>query len=219
MKKLSKKTTWILVGVLFLLAILLIILCTYAEGNWPKVLMVLLAIDFIVLTILVQWASFQTFRYKAKPNNYPVKDYIGSFDSLEGNLKNKGFKERKEAYGKSYLKIEGAVAYKCALVLDVDKYFNPEEVKEEANPNKELEKCSKFIGLEIFHHIDEVNLPKLPDFSLQGNNIFYTALLYQENDLFKCLNYIEPNEGFKEYYDKLIDGLDLKELNEIKDEN
>lgn len=218
MRKLSKKTIWILVGVLFLLAILLIILCTFAEGNWPKVLMVLLAIDFIALTILVQWASFQTFRFKAKPINYPTKDYIGSFEALEGNLKNTGFKERKEAYGKSYLKIEGAIAYKCSLILDVEKYFNPEE-QPASQPNKDLEKCSKFIGLEIFHHIDEANLAKLPDFSIQGNNLFYTALLYQENDLFKCLNYVEPNGGFKEGFNKLIEGLALKEYIEEKEEN
>ena len=187
MRKLSKKTNWILVGVLFLFAMLLIALCTFAEGNWPKVLMVFLAIDFIVLTILVQWASFQTFRFKAKPINYPTKDFAGSFEELENNLKKVGFEQRKEAYGKSFLKIDGTNAYKCSIVVDVEKYFNPSEEKEQSKPNKALEKCTKFIGFDIFHHIDENNLVKLPDFSLQGNNIFYTALLYQEENLFKCL--------------------------------
>ncbi|MBE6136862.1 MAG: hypothetical protein E7176_00500 [Erysipelotrichaceae bacterium] len=211
MKKLSKKATWIIVAALFVLAILLIIACTFAQGNWPKVLMVILGIDFIALTLLIQRASILTFRYKPK-TNYITKDYTGEFDSIPASLKKCGFTERKEAYGKSFLWIEGTIAYKCNLVLDIEKYFN-QQVEEETNtkPNKALEKCDRFIGFEVFKEIDEDNLVKLPDFSLQGTNIYYTALLYQEDNLFKCLNYLEPDEKFVDAFNRLLSCLNLEE--------
>lgn len=213
MKKLSKKTLWIIVTVLFLLAILLIVLCSIASGIWPKVLMVLLGIDFILLTILIQRAAFISFRYKPK-YNYVTKDYKGDFSLLETNLKNNKFKPRNEVYGKSFLLVLGTVAYKCNIVLNYEKYFN-QPINDESNstPNKDLEKCDRFIGIEIFKEIDEANLAKLPDFSLQGKNIYYTALLYQDNDLFKCLNYVEPNEDFNDAFNNLFEFLGLTEYN------
>lgn len=211
MRKIKTRTLWITIAVAFLLAIGLIIACTQVTGNWTKVIIVLLAVDFIYLTIAVQMASYKTFRYKAKPIKYPTKDFEGDFDRLRTNLLKNGYKERKTPYGGSFLRVIGDTAYKCVLVEHTDKYFNQEPEDQVSPANKDLERCKKFIGLEIFYNIDEINLRKLPDFSLCGKNIYYTALLYQENRLFKCLNYIEPEDGFKDGFDALLQHIEITE--------
>lgn len=212
MRRIKTRTLWITIAVAFLLAIGLIVACTQAKGNWTKVIIVLLAVDFIYLTVAVQMASYKTFRYRAKPVKYPTKDFEGDFDRIRGNLQKKGYKERKTPYGGSFLKVIGDTAYKCVLVEHTDKYFNQEQEEQTSPVNRDLEKCTRFIGLEIFYNIDEANLVKLPDFSLSGKNIYYTALLYQENRLFKCLNYVEPQDGFKEGFDTLLQHIEIKEI-------
>lgn len=220
MKKIKTRTLWISIAIAFILAIGLIVACTQVKGNWTKVIIVLLAVDFIYLTLAVQMASYKTFRYKAKPVKYPTKDFEGDFDLLRTNLLKKNYKERKTPYGSSFLKVIGDTAYKCVLVEHTDKYFNQEPEEQVSSTNRDLEKCTKFIGMEIFYNIDEANLIKLPDFSLCGKNIYYTALLYQENRLFKCLNYIEPKDGFKEGFDTLLQhiGLTEKDIDSIVEE-
>ncbi len=220
MRKFRKRTLWIAVAIEFVLAIALILICTQVKDPWTKVIIVLLAIDFILLTITVQMASYQTFRYKPKPANYPKKSYKGdAFDSLKPKLKKLGYQERKTPYGSSFLKVSGEVAYKCVIVDDPLKYFNHEPEQESSKPNKALEACTRFVGVEVFHHIDEENVIKLPDFSLQGKNIYYTALLYQEDNLFICLNYIDPEEPFKEAFHHLLDQLEFVEIEETNQEN
>lgn len=216
MRKINTKVLWISIAIAFVIAIGLILLCSQVDGKWTKVIIVFLAIDFIYLTIAIQAASFKTFSYKAKKEVYPTKDYNGSYDGIYNTLKSLGFKERKTPYGFSFLKIDGTTAYKCVLVDDYDIYFNPKEVDETNKPNKDLEKCKVFVGVELFKEINEENLPKLQDFSFQGNNIYYTCLLYQENDLFKCLNYVEPNKEFKEAFDKLLADINIFEIAEEK---
>lgn len=217
-RKLSKKSLWIILAVAFVLAILLVYLCTLANGAWLYVILVLLAIDFIFLTIGVQAASFQTFKYNPKKRKFNTRDYNGDYYKLRTLLKNNKYKERKTPYGYSYIKVNGEFALKCVLVDDFDKYFNQSSnLEEESNTNNELDKCSKFIGLEIFKEIDEINIDKLPDFSLQGKNIYYTALLNQENNLLKCLNFVEPNDEFKEGYDKLFLDLEITIINNEQD--
>lgn len=214
MKKLKKRTLWIATAVEFVLAIALIFVCTVVKDPWTKVIIVLIAVVFIALTITVQMASYQTFRYKPKPVNYPRKSYTGDFASLKPKLKKLGYQERKTPYGSSFLKVFGNVAYKCVLVEDSLKYFTQEPQEDTGKPNKELESCTHFVGVEIFHHIEEENVAKLPDFTLQGKNIYYTALLYQENQLFLCLNYMEPQEPFKEAFERLLSQLELTEYKE-----
>lgn len=213
MKKISTKALWISVAIAFVLAIVLIVLCSYANDKWNKVIIVLLAIDFIYLTLAIQAASFKTFKYKAKKIVYDQKDYTGKYDNIYNLLKSKGYKQRKANYGYSFLKIEGATAYKCVLVDDYNAYFNQPESGEYNKPNKDLEKCKVFVGVELFKEIDETNLEKLTDFSFQGNRIYYTCLLYQENDSFKCLNYVEATSEFKQAFDQLLDDIDIKEVN------
>lgn len=212
MKRLSKKTLWIMVAVAFLLAIVLIVCCALASGVWGNVIVVLLVIDFIFLTIGVQVAAFQTFKYKPKLQKCPQKDFEGKYDDLKKHLLDLKYKERKTPYGSSFLKIIKDTAYKCVLVDDVEKYFaEPTEETNTSSSNKDLDKCKRFIGLEIFYQIDEANLVKLQDFTFQGKNVYYTALLYQENDLFKCLNYQEPKDEFAQDFNTLLSHLNMRE--------
>lgn len=210
MRKLSKKTLWIILTLAFILAIALVFLCTIAEGAWLYVILVLLAIDFIFLTIGVQAASFQTFKYNPKKRKFDTLDYNGDYYNLRNLLKQNKYKERKTLYGYSFIKVDKEFALKCVLVDNFNEYFNQlDEVDENNTSNNDLDKCSKFVGIEIFKEIDEINIDKLPDFSLQGKNIYYTALLNQDNNLLKCLNFIEPNDEFKAGYEKLIDDLKI----------
>lgn len=209
MRRLKTRTIWIIVGIAFLLAILLIIACAFSKGIWTNVIIVLLVIDFIVLTIGVQAASFQTFRYKMKPVNHPTKTFSGDYYSLAKRLEVLKYSKRKMRYGVSYLKINNEVAYKCVLVEDVAKYFDPNPEETAGEGNKALNKCKRFIGIEIFKCIDEANVHKLADFSLQGKNIYYTALLNQDNNVLKCLNYVEPNGDFKMDFDNILHDLGI----------
>ncbi len=220
MKKLSKKALWSILGIAFILAILLVYLCTIAEGAWLYVILVLLAIDFIFLTIGVQAASFQTFKYNPKKRKFNTLDYNGDYYNLRTLLKKNKYKERRVPYGYSYIRVNGEFALKCVLVDDFNKYFNQVNQEEESNSNNsELDKCSKFVGIEIFKEIDEANIDKLSDFTLQGKNIYYTALLNQDNYLLKCLNYEEPNIDFKEGYDQIFKDLEITLLEEVMDVN
>ena len=210
MRKLNKKTLWSILAVAFVLAILLVFLCTIAEGAWLYVILVILAIDFIFLTIGVQAASFQTFKYNPKKRKFNTVDYNGDYYNLKSLLKENSYKERKTDYGLSFIKVYNEFALKCVLVDNFDKYFNQAANQEESSSNNsELDKCTKFVGIEIFKEIDDANIDKLPDFSLQGKNIYYTALLNQDDNLLKCLNYVEPNEEFKEGYNKIFTDLKI----------
>ena len=72
MKKLRLSTLWIIVVLLFLAAIGLIVACAYTDNIWNTITIILLAIDFLVLTILVQYVSFRTFNYKPRAKKYQV---------------------------------------------------------------------------------------------------------------------------------------------------
>lgn len=214
MKKLSKKTLWICVAIALVIAIILIYLCSQVKGDWTNLIIVLLTIDFIFLTIVIQIASFKSFTYKMKMKDYNQKDYNGNYEEFEQLLLQKGYKKRVVPYGFSFLKIKNKVAYKAVLVNDFVKYFNEESGETTSTPNKELEKCDRFVAVEIFKEIDEQNLIKLTDYTLQGKNVYYTALLNQGENTLKCLNYIEPNEYFKEPLSNLYNDLNVVEINQ-----
>ena len=42
-------------------------------------------------------------------------------------------------------------------------------------------------------------------------------MVFQEKNLFKCLNYVEPNIAFKEAFNKLLSDINITEL--IEDDN
>lgn len=199
MRNIKTRTIWISVVISALVAVGLIIGVTQTSGVWTNVVIVLLAITFIYMTIAVQIASTKTFRYRAKAVQYPTKKYTVDKESIDLTLKNKGYKPRNTVYGQSYLKIEDENAYKIVVVRNCEKYFSqPSEPDEKKSPNeKALEKCKRFIGLELFFDIDENALKKLPDFCLQGQNVYYAGYAYQEEEhTLLCPNYVEPSETF-----------------------
>ena len=159
----------------------------------------------------------QELKYKPKSIIYPTINYECDINHLEEKLRKNGYKERNVPYGLSYLKIKNKIAYKVVLVKEEDKYFNQEEDNQEVPVNKELEKCIKFIGFEIFLNISEQNLYRLPDFSIQGKNVYYTAYYASSNHQLNCLNYLEPNEDYNEAYNNIINDLNLKIVEENKE--
>lgn len=212
MKNIKLKYIWLSILFAFLLSCVFIYLCSITEGALLTFIIVLLVITFIYMTIAVQYASFKTFKFKPKKIIYPTINYECDIKNLEQILKKSGFKERIVPYGLSYLKIKNKIAYKVVLVKEEDKYFNQEEDNTQAPVNKELEKCTKFMGFEIFLNISEENLYRLPDFSIQGKNIYYTAYYASGENELTCLNYIEANEDYKEAYSNLIKDLNFKEV-------
>ncbi|MDE6047078.1 MAG: hypothetical protein K2F56_00460 [Anaeroplasmataceae bacterium] len=212
MRNIKARYIWISVAVSFLIAVGLIIGVTQTKGAWTQVFIVLIAIVFIYMTIAIQMASAKSFRYKPKPKNYPTKTYLYPTEDMDENLKKKGYKPRVTPYGISYLKVSDTNAFKIVLVRNCEKYFNQEEEQNNtSSPNKSLEKCKKFIGFEIFYDYDEDTLRKLPDFNLQGNNVYYSGLYIEDNKII-CPNYIEPTEDFSELYEAIKRDLMLKDL-------
>lgn len=214
MKRLNRKVLIILILITLILGVVFIFATTKVSDNLNKVFLVATIIDFIALTFLVQAFGFQS--SKPKKIKYPQMDYNSEFEYSDLNevLASNGFKKSKRSYGNSYLLIDGKTAIKVSLIDDFSNYFDNEQ-KESNAQNKELEKCDKFVGIEIFKEVDEASLDKLPLFTIQGKNVYFTALLYQENKLFKCLNYELPNEDFIESYDKAMSILKMnKEVDE-----
>lgn len=197
MGKIKVKYLWIGIAICFIIGCLLVFGVTQTDGFWTDVFIVLIATDFIIMTIGIQIASSRTFKYKLKPVNYEVKEYNFS-KGIEVTLKKNGYKLRDASYGHNYLKVSGEVAYKIVFVKDYEKYFNQNEEEPKKSSNKDLEKCKKFIGVEVFLSYDEETLSKLPDFCLQGENVYYAGFYFdKENNVLICPNYIEPSDNFK----------------------
>lgn len=210
MRNIKARYIWISVAISFLIAVGLIIGVTFTDGVWTNVVIVLIAIVFIYMTLAIQIASTKTFRYKAKKVVYPTIEYSFFAENVDDTLKKNGYKPRITPYGVSYLKINGTNAYKIVIIRNQEKYFHPEEQPENKASEKSLEKCKSFIGFELFFDYDDEVLKKLPDFSLKGNNIYYTGFYYLENKLI-CPHYMEPNETFKELYADIKKDLNLTE--------
>ncbi len=215
MRKLSRKALIIAILITLVLGVVLIYATTKVPENLNKVFLVITIIDFIALTFLVQALGFKSFKPKKK--HYPTKDYQSSyeFNELGRVLTDNKFKMTKRSYGNSYLLIDGKTAVKITLIEDFDTYFDNEENKDNVPANKELDKCEKFIGIEIFKEINEANLDKLPLFTIQGKNVYFTALLYQENKKYACLNYELPNEDFINSYEKALKILNITEEDDL----
>lgn len=210
MKNIKARTLWIIVAVLFVIVIGLIFLCPNTDGALNTIIIIGIAISFLAITFLVQAASFKSFKPKQKAQNYIVKEYIydGNIETL---LMKKGYEKRNKTYGKSYLKIDGNYAYKVVLVENIENYFK-EDPNDVGEPNPKLDSCEKLIGIEIFLEIDEASIRKIPDFSFQGKNVYYTALVKQDNDRYVCMNYLEPNDDNIKIYEELFQDLELKEI-------
>lgn len=199
MNKLKLKYLWIGVAISFVVGAILVFLVTLTEGFWTNFVIVLIAIDFIFMTIAIQIASSRTFKFKPKPINYPKKEYSFSKENIDNKLKKLGYKQRNADYGFSYLKVDGEFAYKIVFVKNNEKYFNQEEKDIEPSNNKDLQKCKKFIGVEIFLDYNDETLKRLPDFCLQGENVYYAGMYFNlETKTLVCPNYIEPSDTFKD---------------------
>ena len=208
MKKISAKVLWLIALGLVILGAILVFVCSKVSNEWTKTIIVIIAIDFILATFVIQAASFKSFKYKAK-NNYPTAEYEGNYDELKQLLLNNKFNEDKHKYGSSFLKIDGEDALKVTLIDNIEYYYNQEENNEARKPNKDLDKCKRFIDIEIFKEIGEFE-DRLPDFTIQGKNVYFTALLNMENNTFKCFNYLEPEEEFLDGYNKLFEYLNIR---------
>lgn len=211
MKNIRARYIWIAAGILLLIAIGLIIAVQYAKGVLNTICLVSLIICFILITILIQVASIKSFS-KKRIIKYDEKIFKTSLSSIEDNLKKLGYKESKRSFGKSFLLIKDKRAYKVSFVNSSEAYFS--NVEDEYEPNKELDKCKTFIGIEIFNEIDENNYHKLTDFTIQTKNVYYTALVKMEDGNYKCLNYEVPNDSHKESYEKLFNDICLSEIND-----
>lgn len=214
MRRLNKKVLVILILITLILGIVLIFATTKATEVASKILLVATVIDFIALTFLIQAFGFQSF--KPKKMKYPEASYKSEYEyqNLDEVLIKEGFKKTKRIYGNNYLFINKKVAIKVSLIDDYQTYFQNEENTNNTQ-NKELEKCEKFVGIEIFKEIDEANLEKLPLFTIQGKNVYFTALLYQNDKLYKCLNKEEPLDDFTESFNLAMNVLKMKEEDDL----
>lgn len=207
MKHLKTRTIWIITGVIFLITIGLLFSIAFTSGVLNKVVLYSMIACFIILTLLIQYASFRTFQFKHKIK-YPTKTYLCS-RNIEEILKELNFKKRTTNYGLSYLLIKDKVAYKVVLIDDAKKYFTPTEEKPQPK-NKALDECESFIAFELFYDIDEEVNRKIVEFSIQGDKVYYTA--FSKNDVgFYCHNYLKPEGIHVNNYNKLIEMLEFKE--------
>ncbi|RIA64983.1 hypothetical protein EI71_01681 [Anaeroplasma bactoclasticum] len=217
LKNVKAKYLWIACGIVFLITIgMLILLITVKDIN-TTVVTVFLVIGFVLMTFLIQAASYKTFKFKPKSEPANPKIYTSSLDLLEVLRKNK-YKERKRSYGISFLKIQKPNAFKVTLVTDADAYFNPDD-SDNTEGDKELDKCDRMIGFEIFLNYKEEDIIKFKDYSIQGQNIYYTAFYKIEDSLeYVCANYIEPEENHKRNFDFLLEELGLVPKEDSKED-
>ncbi len=213
MRNIKTKYLWISVVISFLIAGGLIFAVTQTEGVWTNVVIVLIAVVFIYTTIAIQIAATKSFRYKPKPKHYTQKKFVIHPTQLDDLLKGKGYKPRVTPYGISYLKVDVPNAYKVVLIKDALKYFQPEETTSSTKTEKNLEKCQKFIGCEIFLDVNEDVLKKLPDFNIQGDKIYYAGYYVEEQRMI-CPNFLEPLEPFIDLYQTILNDLEISEEQE-----
>ena len=204
MRNIKARYLWITSLVLFLAGVGLIFACIYTSGGLNRVMVVIMAIDFVLLTFTIQFATTKSMRFKPKKANYITKEFKNT-NKLSKVLDEKGFEKRTRSYGDSYLLVNNKNAYKVVLVSDPLTYFNNDEYNEEVKKeNTELDACNVFIGVEIFLSTNSDLISKLPDFTLEGGRIYYTALEYKGNDNYLCHNYVEPNKDHIEAFNNLF---------------
>ena len=216
LKNVKAKYLWIACGIIFLITVSMIVLLITVKDINTTVITVIMVIGFVLMTFLIQAASYKTFKYNPKKEPANPKCYTTEYDLLEVLRKNK-YKERKRSYGLSFLKIQKPNAFKVTLVTDSEAYFNPEE-QDNSEGDKELDKCDRMIGFEIFLNYKEEDIIKFRDYSIQGQNIYYTAFYQIDNFKYVCANYLEPEENHKRNFEALLEELGLKEDMDSVDE-
>lgn len=209
LKGIKARTLWIITAVIFLLVIGLVILLPFIGSEYSSLVLTFMIIGFVLLTILIQWASFKSFKYKPKKEPTTPIIFTTELNIEEVLLKNK-YKVRNRGYGISYLKIDRPNAFKITIVKNSEAYFNPDD-KEVAEGDKELDKCDRMLAFEIFLDYKEEDIIKMCDYSIQGKNIYYTAFYLNSNNEYVCPNYKAPEEVHKINYNRIIKELGFVE--------
>lgn len=209
-KNIKAKTLWILTAVVFVITIGLIVLLTQVSREYNTVIVVFMIIGFVLMTFLIQAASYKSFKFKAKKIPVIEKEYETDLDIISELRKNK-YKERDKSFGVSFLKVSKPNAFKVSIITDIHAYYSPQE-SDNSKGDKELDSCDRMIGIEIFENYNAEDLEKFRDYSLQGNNIYYTCLYKVDDNKYICPNYIEPLENHKKNFDALFEELGLKEV-------
>lgn len=209
LKNVKARTLWIITLIVLLIAIGLVVSLMFIDKEFNTLMIVLIVISFVALTLLIQVASFKSFKFKPKDMPTVIKEYSVNSDLIAVLRKDK-YKERTKSFGVSFLKISKPNAFKVTIINDIEKYYSNDDV-DNSSYEKELDKCDRMIGLEIFLNFREEDLIKFKDYSLQAKNIYYTCL-YFDNDRFVCPNYIEPDLNHQRNFEELFNELGLKEL-------
>lgn len=211
MINIKARTLWIISLLELLVGVELILACIYTDNGINKVMIILMTIDFLLLALTIQFASYKSFKYKSKKKVYVTKEYINDND-LSEKLDELKFELRERNYGKSYLKIEKRSAFKVVLVTDPVGYFNHDEDDENTEPNKKLDNCLTFTAIEVFINSNDELREKLSDFTIQVEKVYYTALEKIDDNRYLCHNYEEPNEKHKDDVNHLYEMLGFKEV-------
>lgn len=216
-KQIKAVYLWLVFLITLVLGVLLVLWTSRSEKNTlPMALMVL---DFVIMTMAINSAIARTFRYKAKPRKCAVNKYEGlTSNELDKKLVSLGFNRKGVRFGHGYIKIEGKTAYKVVGIDDYSKYFtNNDTIANETKneePTKGIDQCDKFIGFEIFYTVDDSTKEKILDFAFQGDKIYYDGFYFDEStNLFVEPNYIAPKGSHIEEYNKLIEMIDFKKVN------
>ena len=207
MKKIKARTLWIIIAILFVLAIIDIIIIPHTNKPLNTVLTVILIAIFLIITILIQFATYKSFS-KKRTIKYKTIEFKSNDIDYDKELLDKKYKRSNRKYGFSYLKIDNKHAYKVTIVNDSDKYFNNDDESNE-KANKELDRCNTFIAVELFLSVTDEALKKIPDFMIQTDKIYYFALVKTEEGNFRCLNYEKPNENHIDQFNNIINDLSL----------
>lgn len=209
MSKLKKWQLWLIFVITLLLATSIIIWSLY-DPNSKTVTTILLVIVFLIMTFSLQMAIMSTFKFKPKKKKLVSKVYNVNLEDIISNLEKDGFTKRNIRFGYSYTKVINETALKVTFVNNIDEYMSKtEDSNKQGFPG--MKKCTKFIGFEIFLDKNDKILEQIPDYSFQGNKLYYEGFILENNELIEP-NIIEIEDSHKEYVLKLKDLIGAKDV-------
>lgn len=198
---------WLLFLLSLIIGIALIIWVSNTSNT--TIPLILMVVDFVFLSMVLQPAIAKTFKFKPRPKQYVSNQYsLEDFGLLKETLKNAKYKERTLPYGFVYNKIVDKILFKIVLIADESKYFNQNDTSQESG--MKIDDCVGLIGFEIFATDKDEVKTKVLDFSFQGNNVYYEGLYYEA--ITKTLiepNYVAPSEKFLASYNIIMNDLNL----------
>lgn len=174
------KWTYLLLSILsFGLGVGLIFL---ANKNNNTTIQWVSVVFFLLFTFNMQAFMSKTIKFKERQEVYNAKElkYIAELD-IVSNLKKDGFEFRKNSFGYVAVKIEGKTCYKVTIVDDVKEYLNPDKDKNDSTKTKGIERCTEFIGFEIYANDEEDIFKKAPNLCFTGDKVLYEAFTLDKN--------------------------------------